>query len=334
MAVTQELLVRALDYVTQRPGIQLESLTPTRSAHLRSVNDLFENRNIVAVGISAKHDAGAELALCFYVKKKHARSRLSGDSMIQPVINMPNDQAVFTDVKEIGELRPQILAQAAPLQSGYSISHSGIDGTGTLGAIVRKDGRHFVLSNSHVLARNGLANAGDAIVYPGTLDGGRLPRNLAAHLAEFVPFVPFDPDDPARQFVNRCDAALGEVAPGRLARIDWAIHAAAMPPKTGVARRGMVVEKLGRTTRATRGTVVDANFRVILDYAGVGRVAFLDQVYCSRYTEPGDSGALVVDADSGRIVGLHFAGGSAASVFSPIDAVVAELGFEFVTATP
>jgi hypothetical protein len=55
-------------------------------------------------------------------------------------------------------------------------------------------------------------------------------------------------------------------------------------------------------------------------------------VLCSRYTDGGDSGSIVVDTDSGKIVGLHFAGANGGSVFSPIQPVMTELKFKFTAA--
>ena len=80
----------------------------------------------------------------------------------------------FTDVKEIGKLAPEIAKKSKPLQSGFSVGHVRST-AGTLGAIVKRDGKLYLLSNCHVLARSGNATAGDQIVYPGPADGGRFP---------------------------------------------------------------------------------------------------------------------------------------------------------------
>ena len=68
-----------------------------------------------------------------------------------------------------------------------------------------------------------------------------------------------------------------------------------------------------------------------MDYDEVGGVGFVDQVLCTRYTKPGDSGSLVLDKESGKAVGLHFAGANGGSVFSPIDDVLEALGVTLVT---
>ena len=88
----------------------------------------------------------------------------------------------------------------------------------------------------------------------------------------------------------------------------------------------MKIVKVGRTTGKTFGVIHDVHFRFAFTYEGVGRVGFRDQVLCTRYSAPGDSGSLVLDRKSKRAVGLHFASAPQGSVFSPIDAVLEALG--------
>jgi len=327
MAASQELLLRALDMVTRPPEAQPESLGMVRASHFRKISSVMDDDNVVAVGVSEKrvnNENTGELTVCFYVKKKLAPSRVEGSRMVPAVINMPGDRAVFTDVKQLGELRPELQIKARPLQSGYSIGHVKVT-AGTLGAIVRKAGKYHVLSNSHVLAMSGKAHAGDKIVYPGPMDGGKAPANVVAQLTDFVQF------DTTGALVNHVDAALAEINPELYAKLNFAIHKAASPRVMGTARRGMKIVKSGRTTGKTRGEVIDVNFRFVMQYPGVkGKIGFIDQVLCSRYSDGGDSGAIVVEEETGRIVGLHFAGASGGSVFNPIRAVRSALGFQFV----
>src|SRR5262249_30154147 len=94
----------------------------------------------------------------------------------------------------------------------------------------------------------------------------------------------------------------------------------------------MKVVKVGRTTNKTTGTVRDVHFRFTLDYDDLGKsVGFMDQVFCTRYSKPGDSGSLVLDEATGKAVGLHFAGANGGSVFNPIDKVLEALKVSLVT---
>lgn len=327
MASTPASLLRALDLLTVAPEPQIETLGAPRSSHFARVRSITESDNVVAVGISEKESDGertGELSVCFYVRKKLPPNKVRASDALPPVLNAPGDKAVFTDVKEIGTLAPEIAKKSKPLQSGFSVGHVRST-AGTLGAIVKRGGKLYLLSNSHVLARSGSAALGDPIVYPGPADGGKVPANLVARLSDFSRF------DTSGTLVNRVDAALAEVERSRLEGIEFDIDKATAPFATIAPQRGMHVAKAGRTTGKTRGEVIDVNFRFVLEYSGLaGKVGFIDQVLCTRYTDAGDSGAIVVDADSGKIVGLHFAGAEGGSVFNPIRPVMSALKFNFV----
>ena len=325
MPSQQSRLLKALDLLTAPRLPEVESLGAVRRNHIESVRSVFDNKNVVAVGISEKSVAdkpSGELSVCFYVEKKLPLSKVSGADVVPQAISLPGDASVFTDVKEIGKLRPEVNQKRSPIQAGFSVAHIKI-AAGTVGAIVKRGGRLHILSNSHVLALGGKAKLGDKIVYPGPADGGALPADLVASLAFVHPF------DTSGAFVNRVDAALAEITAARLSDINLAIAKAVKPLGTVLPKRDMKVVKVGRTTGQTTGKVIDVNFRFVLTYPGVGKVAYIDQVLCSRYTDGGDSGSIVVDSGSGKIVGLHFAGANGGSVFNPIRPVMAALKFQF-----
>lgn len=328
MAASEAALLKALDMVTVGTAPTIEALSPVRRSHFTRLRGIVSGDNVVGVGISEKVVEGkntGEATVCFYVRRKLPPSQVTGETLVPQAISLPGDKAVFTDVKEIGPLRLEaVFKKTKPLQSGFSIGHPNIT-AGTLGAIVKRAGKLFVLSNSHVLADSGLALIGDPIVYPGAMDGGVVPANLAASLSTFVPF------DTTGALVNRMDAAIAEIAANRLGALNLAIYKAATPLGTVKPKRAMVVAKFGRTTGKTTGTIIDVNFRFTLTYPGVGSVGYIDQVLCTRYTDGGDSGSIVVDTGSGKIVGLHFAGANGGSVFNPIRPVMKELGIRFVS---
>jgi len=291
---------------------------------------ILETDNVMGVGISEKVCEGKATgltAVTFYVERKKAKSKLAPSERVPAEIpsSIAGDQTIVTDVKPIGRLRPEINATRKRFQPGNSIGH--IDATvGTLGAIVSRDGELFILSNSHVLALSGTAKRGDAIVYPGVFDGGAMTDDLVAKLARFKKFIP----GPA--YKNRVDCALAKPTPERLVDLMAEIKGLGLPGRTIKPVRGMKVTKVGRTTGKTAGKIEDVHFSFTLDYEGsVGEIGFIDQVLCSRYTDEGDSGSLVIDKATGRAVGLHFAGAEGGSVFSPIDEVLKTLGCKLVT---
>jgi|SRR6185436_14830409 len=332
MADTPPELLDALDLVTQRAAPTPEILGGgpvgrARALHVRRVRDIFEDPNIVAVGISEKTTVGAKtgaLSLCFYVEKKIPKSKIRAGKLVPPVIASGDGAAVLTDIKPIGRIRPEVQKKLRPVQSGFSVGHKDIT-AGTVGAIVAKGGKRFILSNSHVLANAGLGKLKDTVFYPGPTDGGSAASHLVGTLAKFVKFKI------GGDFVNRVDAALCQIDKERLEELEFAIHGLKGAPKTIAAKRGMKIVKLGRTTGKTEGEILDVNFRVVVDYDGVGPVGFFDQGFCTRYSKPGDSGSLVLDKSSGKILGLHFAGANGGSVFNPIADVIAALKFQFAT---
>lgn len=326
MSATPKRLLDVLNFITTDAVPQFESL------HARQVNivrSVFEDPNIVGVGVSNKVSDKKEtdvLCLCFYVAKKLPPAKVPSRHIVPPVIATEDGKSAYTDVKEIGKIVPQVkpLVKRDPIESGFSVGHVKIT-AGTLGAIVKKNNKRYLLSNAHVLANSGKGKPGDKIVYPGPDDGGELLADWAAVLSEAVPLIK------GEGFVNEVDAALAEILEERLNNVSYKLPGTKAPLRTIAPKRGMVVTKRGRTTRTTRGKIIDIDFRVSLSYPGVGEVGFTRQVLCERYTEPGDSGSLVIDVESGKIVGLHFAGAEGGSVFNPIQAVSKALGFKFTS---
>jgi Trypsin-like peptidase domain len=329
MGKTPRSLLAALDRVTANL-VGPETAAPqmlgfAASRHMARVQSVFDDDNVVGAGVAEKSSDGeslGELSLVFYVRKKLPRSELDPRHLVPPVIADPRGRALFTDVVEVGDIVPEVNSGRPPLQSGFSIGHVAAT-AGTLGAFVKKNRKLYVLSNSHVLAQSGLAAIGDGILYPGQADGGLAPADIVAKLHSFAPFVVNG------RFVNKADAALAEIAAPLAATLIPGLFGSKTPLKIGTPQRGMTVVKRGRTTGDTQSVVRDTDFRIFVNYPGVGPVGFTGQVRCDRYTQPGDSGSIVIDKASGAVVGLHFAGSDVTSVFAPIRAVINALKFTF-----
>jgi hypothetical protein len=332
---SEKSLLRALDLLTITPHYEAAGLSLGASDHVSNIKRIVDSKNVVAVGISEKEAYGKQtgkLALTFYVKKKVPLNKLRADeavpSALPEVISGPH--AITTDVKVIGDIRPELHIARRPVQPGNSVGHWRSMG-GTLGAFVKRGKQLMMLSNSHVLANSGKAKKGDDIIYPGKPDGGKKPADLVGELADFIQFKL------GGEFVNRVDCAIAAPLESRLEDIKTAIKVLGLPKGVIKARRGMRITKFGRTTGRTTGEVLDVNFRTTITYQGVGVVGFIDQVLCTRYTEPGDSGSLVIDKATGRAVGLHFSGSAAtgessgSSIFNPIAEVLRALNVRLVT---
>jgi len=328
---SEKKLEQVLDLLTKAPPSQVESLGVEAQDDTRSMRKMIGTKNVVAVGISEKitrRRRTGKLALTFYVEKKMPLKELSAEEAIPSTVPeaLSGPQAIPTDVVVLGELKPEANVARKLIQPGNSIGHVNIT-AGTLGAIVTKGKSYYLLSNSHVLAVSGTAKNGDAILYPGKADGGALPDALVAKLSGFKKFKG------GGDFVNHVDCAIAKPVAARLGDLTSEIKGLGVPRGTIKARRGMKVVKVGRTSSKTTGEVRDVNFRFVLDYEedGLHEVGFVDQVLCTRFTKPGDSGSLVLDQKTGKAVGLHFAGANGGSVFNPIGEVLTALGVKLVT---
>jgi hypothetical protein len=331
-AQAERRILRALTIVTAAPlTLERLSLDPATRNGAERVRDAFASPNVVGVGMSEKVTKGrgtGVLALTFYVEKKRSLRRLSAVEALPPALPVRAGAAetVPIDVVELGRLRLEaaLNVKRNPIQPGFSIGHMNVT-AGTLGAIVTPRTTYRILSNSHVLARSGLAKLGDSILYPGPADGGRSPQDLVAELSRIVPFVV------GGEFVNTVDCALGRPISGRLGDLRSRIPGIGLPKGVVEPRRGMRIMKVGRTTKKTTGEIRDIHFRFVLHFDRIGDVGFRDQILCTRYTQPGDSGSLVLERDTNLAVGLHFAGALGGSVCNPITEVLRKLRVKLVT---
>jgi hypothetical protein len=321
----------------------------------QAVGDLFRRKHVVACGLGYKI-CGTEqtdtLSLVVSVIRKLPVSELNTEDLIPAAVS-----GVPTDVVETGRIRAQMpedcRARRRPSQPGISIGHKEIT-AGTFGLLVHRQGQAYILSNNHVLANSNVASVGDAIYQPGPADSGTAADQLAT-LAEYEP-LDFG-DNPGECRVAQTLANLVNL----IARLSGSDHrlepiretpglnlmdaALALPDDpsqvlsevlgigipTGVAEPflGQTVQKMGRTTRLTQGTVTQINVTVNVDYAG--RIArFTDQVFTSSMSNPGDSGSGILDMER-RAVGLLFAGSERVTIFTPLQRILTRFNVEVVT---
>ncbi|MDD3653204.1 MAG: hypothetical protein PHO01_03300 [Desulfotomaculaceae bacterium] len=100
---------------------------------------------------------------------------------------------------------------------------------------------------------------------------------------------------------------------------------------TGVAdiQPGKRVQKSGRTTGLTSGVVKSIGTTLQVEMKEDEKIWFSDQVVTDMPSQPGDSGALVLD-EAQKVVGLLFAGSDKLTIFNRITNIVHKLGIEFV----
>ena len=215
-----------------------------------------------------------------------------------------------------------------PVPWGARISH--LHGSqGSLGCLAYRGDQAFLLSNCHVIANNGEARLGDAIVQPPM--SMRPVRDAIAYLSDYAP-VRTTATHPLREHNNTVDAAIARLRePSPRARQGYVASALPAGPALTSYRLtrhiplGLRVCKLGGMTGRTEGVVklVRASFKVPF---GDGIAMFRRQLLTSLLGEPGDSGSLVFEPTQGSAVGLLFGqlgapGCERLSMVSPIESV-------------
>jgi hypothetical protein len=224
---------------------------------------------------------------------------------------------------------------------------------GTLGSLIQdNNGRQFLLSNNHVLARSDQAALGDTIVQPGLIDNNCTPygdgpgTSPVGSLAGWLPLS---------SNATNADAAIAQVTPGAVdpsgsilelgaRQADGTLGAA--PPgissnggRGETAALGMMVAKSGRTTGLTCASISALDLDVNVDYyrdcaetRPYLTKTFTHQLAVSgnQFSDAGDSGSLLVNTSDAEPIGIFFAGGMDAAgisqgVANPATDVLGEL---------
>ncbi len=121
-------------------------------------------------------------------------------------------------------------------------------------------------------------------------------------------------------YPNRLDAALAR--PNNPMLFQGGIVGIGRPNGTRLPQLGMEIRKHGRTTGYTEGTVTLLNATVDVSYSEDLQARFVSQVIATPMSQGGDSGALIMERDSLKAVGLLFAGSRRATIFTPMDTVL------------
>jgi hypothetical protein len=302
----------------------------------RYADELADLPNVVSVGMGYRVRGGKRTrtpALVVTVRRKVGTEQLGPSTMVPREVPLPNGRTVEVDVVEDPQeyTVEQDTATYRPVAGGCEIGRFGSGSVGTLGGWFcrRRDDRSgwgpVWLTNAHVASGNSSTIPADArITQPG---GGGVIGSTTA-------LVGYPTPGPAAGVtVNAvCDAAIGALDEG----VDpdyQVLQIAPAPFEIGTAASGQAVQKRGRTSLRTDGTVDGTAGMppwITVDMASpnsAGTVRFGSpgnpRVYRVRsnaaglaaaFTRPGDSGSLYLASQAGRLastfpaLGLHFAG--------------------------
>lgn len=234
---------------------------------------------------------------------------------------------------------------------GSSISVGNYMDAGTLGALVRDQAGHlYGLTNNHVVGSCNHADVGLPILAPGVFDvvaGGLDPFTLGYHAAtlQMTPgsITIVDP-------LQNHDAAIFRIRDESQVT-SYQGDSYDTPPSAIPLAAGMKVEKVGRTTGLTSGTVqcqiagpVPISYSAA-NYGFNGRVYYDPAFYIlgdsDLFSDNGDSGSLIVTTQpdgSRAAVGIVVGGagsstapGGKTTIALPIAAVLARLNLTLVT---
>jgi hypothetical protein len=236
----------------------------------------------------------------------------------------------------------------APIPLGTSGGNaqdlSDVSGTtyccsGTIGSLVSRGGKLYILSNNHVLARSDLAALGEEIIQPGLVLNNCSANGTvtAGALSQF-----FHLENDPRPNV---DAALAEIVPGAVDPLGTIVALGGTAvggqpedgtpnPGPGVAPTvGRLVAKSGAATGLTCGSILAIDASINVEYrkgcnTGSTYVCdFTNQIEIADlgFSAEGDSGSLIVTQDTADPVGLLFAGTASDTVANPVSVVMQQL---------
>jgi len=289
----------------------LASLTAGSEESVRSfalaagpIKKVTETQPSLAVGLVSKRGNQYHLAV------RCQREELMDSKEVRQIRKKAKNEV---DVRFIGWLRkratPWNQKSIRPLQIGLSCGHFEIT-AGTLGCFVRLRGdaaKLFLLSNNHVLADENKAGVGDAILQPGPIDGGKKLQDLVAKFTKTLKLK--------KAGINLIDAAIAEIETdleADLRTLKGLGKLAGLGP--AFVDEGTEVAKLGRTTGLTRGRVTAFELDNVVVGYDLGNLRFDNQIEIEgaggkAFSAGGDSGSLIVVADTREAIALLFAGG-------------------------
>jgi hypothetical protein len=291
-----------------------------------------------------------------YVARKISKSNLNKEDLIPSKLKI-DDQEVSVDVEEGTIDRPHIFTlRSRPLRGGCSIGPTTSTTTGTIGICVTlNDGHTFMLSCNHVLAKVNQAPIGTPFIQPSLLDGGIAPSIGDGGNNDYVGvlynFVTLDFGTttlnifgmtltfPNPNYVDAAIARVSELYTERYNVGNRELHWIGYPSFLGsgewslwkkISLLDRTVCKMGRTTEFTIGTIISVSYDGWVGPYENGQSAwFENQIRIEGkngpFSQPGDSGSLVVDFDTREPIGMLFSGLENFTNANPLDEVMKRL---------
>lgn len=293
--------------------------------------ELMRIPGVVSVGIGLRERGGSgtrEPAWRVYVQEKKPLSDIPAAERIPPVVQgIPTDVLLWTPLKPlIGFDDEEDTTNYNPKIGGSQIGRKGQSGFGTLGCLVRTaDNKVAALTNYHVLwEESEVPSDGVGVGQPDHSD------SICCTCNEFATTLK-PPAGNGYGSKGKMDCALAILKEGvkysprvkTLRRADSTVEQDGVINGTAAAVMGDAVWKIGRTTGLTRGTISQTAPLIIANpNAGLGRMVNF-----------GDSGSVLFETASGKIIGLIWgmSGADNHAIATPIADVLANLNVTVIT---
>lgn len=213
-----------------------------------------------------------------------------------------------------------------PVPIGVSTGNKGSCSAGTIGCRVKDALNVYALSNNHVYVLENTAPIGSNVLQPGLYDTGCVfnEGNVIGNLSAFVT-IDFSGGN------NTVDAAIALSSTDQLGNATPSGGYGTPKSATVSAALGKNVQKYGRTSALTKGTITGIGATVNVGYSS-GTARFVNQIIVQSskpFIKAGDSGSLLVTNDANcNPVGLLFAGNQSGTyaIANQIGAVLSAFG--------
>lgn len=297
----------------------------------RHTDELMQLPDVVGTGVGV--DETGQPTIVVFTRKPVAKEVLGDNREGVPVVSQVSGEFVAMKIEDTTAAVPSIAADSAntgrfnrPVPIGVSTGNRGECSAGTIGARVKAGSKVYALSNNHVYALENHAKIGSQVVQPGLYDTGCVfsKNNVIGTLSAFQKI------DFSSRASNTIDAAIALSSTSLLGNATPSDGYGPPANTSAPAQLGQRVQKYGRTTSLTKGTVSAINATVLVTYSS-GTARFVKQIIVtsgSAFILPGDSGSLLVSDPGRNPVGLLFAGSSAGTlaVANPIGAILSRFG--------
>ena len=273
-----------------------------KAKQLASARFLRHVPSVVGVGIGPKIVDNVEsdiTCIRVYVTKRFEFDDLSIRSMIpKEIMGQP------TDVVELEKHGFSPVSNIVVDAHGPNLNPKL---AGSAGAVLVAGEERYLLGANHVLSLNGRVPKAD-------INGPK------GRIGETIPgaFVPLEYGQK-----NHVDAAIARLDEG--VTLDGTVN---LTSTDGVAAPalGVTVKKVG-TDDKTTGTVVDISADFVIDYS-FGTFQMEDQIFVkvngsdAKFAKGGDSGSVIVDVGSNKVVGMVIASAGKFAAICPILAIL------------